>query len=162
MFVVLAGTANVGTGRGKPDSSESPGFPFEGKEGIFSGLLVGVIEGTGELVGEGVSVGGLSGVSSRAGLDVSFVSTFGVFVYGRSRVGSLDGGILVTVLVGWIATADAIKVGVGSTNPESLSAKLLTARNAMRTKTEIMINIAIKREVVSFSKSFTVSVISFH
>ena len=103
MFVVFGGTAKVGTGWGIPDSTGTSEIPFAGKDGTTRGLLVGVGDGAGLFVGEGVKEG-TSGCDSIGGTAVSSKVASGVFVDGSSLVGSLVSGILVEVSVGTTAT----------------------------------------------------------
>ncbi len=146
MFVVFGGTANVGTGWGKSGPTGTSLLPFEGREGPTSGLLVGVNDGTGVLVGDAVKVGGTSGSTSVAGLDVSCTLTFGVFVKGSARVGSFVTGISVAVSVDKTATAVAMVVGDGSGIGGPEFAKLLTAKMAIRINPETRIKTATIRE----------------
>ncbi len=97
----------------------------------MSGLLVGVGDGKGLLVGEGVSVGGSSGCVSIGGFAVSSLVTSGVLVNGSTLVGFLVAGISVEVSVGTSATAVAISVGDPVGSGELEFAKLFAARKTI-------------------------------
>jgi hypothetical protein len=119
MLVVPGGTSKVGTGSGTLGFSSPFRSSFVGRVGTTIGLLVGVREGTGVLVGVKAGALGLTGGFSDTGSGVPHLEDSGVFVSGRSRVGSFVAVGPDAVSEGSWATVEATKVRVGSNDGES-------------------------------------------
>jgi hypothetical protein len=114
ILVVPGGTMKVGTGSGMPGLFSPFRLPFDLTEGTTRGLLVGVGDGAGVLVGVAVREGGISGKISATATGVSCFTGFGVLVAGSALVGSLVAGGLEAVSEGSWATAEAMTVRLGS------------------------------------------------